>query len=98
MHVFELARRLIEIESISENEKRVAFFLKEYLSGLKYDVLLQEAAPDRFNVTAFVGMPELVFTPHIDTVLPHIPFRTDEEDISGRRARVARGTVAARID
>src|SRR6266516_181227 len=65
MHVFELARRLIEIESITENEKRVAFFLKEYLSGLKYDVSLQESASDRFNVTAFAGKPDLVFTSQI---------------------------------
>ena len=97
MHVFELARRLIEIESITENEKRVAFFLKEYLSGLKYDVSLQEAAPDRFNVTAFAGKPDLVFTSHIDTVPPYIPFREDEEYIYGRGACDAKGIVAAQI-
>ena len=98
MHVFELARRLIEIESITENEKRVAFFLKECLSGLKYDVSLQEAAPGRFNVMAFAGKPDLVFTSHIDTVPPYIPFREDEEYIYGRGACDAKGIVAAQIE
>src|SRR5207247_10963878 len=60
-------------------------------------VSLQEAAPDRFNVTAFAGKPDLVFTSHIDTVPPYIPFREDEEYIYGRGACDAKGIVAAQI-
>jgi acetylornithine deacetylase len=97
MHVFELTRRLIEIESITENEKAVALFLRDYLTGLKYDVSLQEAAPDRFNVVAFAGKPKVVLTTHIDTVPPYIPFHEDEEYLYGRGACDAKGIVAAQV-
>src|SRR5436309_9994260 len=97
MHPFELTRRLIEIESITENEKSVALFLRDYLRGLSYDVSLQEAAPERFNVLAFAGKPELVFATHIDTVPPYLPFHEDEEYLYGRGACDAKGIVAAQI-
>jgi acetylornithine deacetylase len=97
VHPFELTRRLIEIESITDNEKGVALFLAEYLRGLGWEVSLQEAAPDRFNVTAFHGRPVLVFTTHIDTVPPYIPFREDAEYLYGRGACDAKGIVAAQI-
>lgn len=98
MHPFELTRRLIEIESVTENEKKVALFLGEYLSEAGYAVTLQEVAPDRFNVLALAGQPELVFTTHIDTVPPHIPFREDEDFIYGRGACDAKGILAAQVE
>ncbi len=98
MHIFELTRRLIEIESVTENEKQVAFFLKDFLEGLSYRVTLQEAAPDRFNVQAFAGKPELIFSTHIDTVPPYIPFHEDGEYLYGRGACDAKGILAAQIE
>jgi acetylornithine deacetylase len=98
MHVFELTRRLIEIESVTDNEKSVALFLAEHLRGLGYAVTLQEAVPGRFNVQALAGTPDIVFTSHIDTVPPHIPFSEDEEYIYGRGACDAKGIVAAMIE
>lgn len=98
MNVFELARQLIEIESITENEMAVAYYLRDYLTQLKYEVKLQEAAPHRFNVVASAGKPELVFSTHIDTVPPYIPFREDEEYLYGRGACDAKGIVAAQIE
>jgi acetylornithine deacetylase len=98
MHIFELVRRLIEIESITDNEKPVALFLRDYLADLRYDVSLVEAAPGRFNVQAFLGRPELVFTTHIDTVPPYVPFREDAEYLYGRGACDAKGIVAAQIE
>ena len=98
MHIFELTRKLIEIESITENEKELAFFLRDYLSGLRYQVTLQEAAPDRLNVLALAGQPDLVFTTHLDTVPPHIPFSEDENHIYGRGACDAKGIIAAQVE
>ncbi len=98
MHPFELTRRLIEIESVTENEKKVALFLGEYLGEAGYAVTFQEVAPDRFNVLALAGQPELVFTTHIDTVPPHIPFREDEEFLYGRGACDAKGILAAQVE
>jgi len=98
MHVFELTRRLIEIESITENEKKVALFLRDYLAQLNYRVTLKEAAPSRFNVLALAGQPELVFSTHIDTVPPYIPFREDEQYLYGRGACDAKGILAAQVE
>ncbi len=98
MHVFELTRRLIDIESVTGNEKEVALFLRDYLSGLGYGVKLQEAAPERFNVEAFAGEPLVVLTSHLDTVPPFIPFREDNRFIYGRGACDAKGLVAAQIE
>ena len=98
MRIFELTRRLMEIESITGNEAAVGYFLRDYLSGLKYDVSLQEAAPNRFNVIAFAGKPELVFSTHIDTVPPYLPVSEDEEYLYGRGACDAKGIVAAQIE
>lgn len=98
MHIFELTRRLIEIESITENEKNVAHFLRDYLAQLNYEVSLQEAMPNRFNVLALAGQPELVFSTHIDTVPPYIPFREDEQYLYGRGACDAKGILAAQVE
>ncbi len=98
MHIFELTRRLIEIESITENEKHVAFFLRDYLTQLNFQVDLHEAAPDRYNVLALAGRPELVFSTHIDTVPPYVPFREDEEYLYGRGACDAKGILAAQVE
>jgi acetylornithine deacetylase len=98
VHVFELTHRLIEIESITEKEKKVALFLRDYLAQLNYRVTLQEAAPSRFNVLALAGQPELVFSTHIDTVPPYIPFREDEQYLYGRGACDAKGILAAQVE
>ncbi len=98
MRLFELARKLIEIESITGNEKQVAFFLRGYLSDLGYGVTLQEVAPDRYNVQAFLGEPVVIFTTHLDTVPPYIAFREDDEFIYGRGACDAKGIIAAQIE
>jgi len=98
MHVFELTRRLIEIESITGNEEEVAVFLKDHLSRLGFDAALQEVAPRRFNVQAFSGTPSVVFTSHLDTVPPHVPFREDEQFIYGRGACDAKGLIAAQVE
>jgi len=97
MNLFELARRLIEIESPTENESDVGTFLNSYLSSLKYKTSLQEAAPGRYNVLALAGTPELIFSTHMDTVPPFIPFREDEDYLYGRGACDAKGILAAQI-
>ncbi len=98
MHVYELTRRLIEIESITGNERNLGFFLRDHLVRLGYKVDLQEAAPGRFNVWASLGRPLVVFTTHIDTVPPFIPFGEDEKCIYGRGACDAKGILAAQLE
>ena len=98
MRVFELTRHLIDIESITGNEKRVAVFLGDYLEKLGAQVELEEAEPDRPNVLALWGKPEVVLSTHLDTVPPFFPSREDENFIYGRGACDAKGIIAAQVE
>ncbi len=59
MHPFEMTRALIDMESITENEKQVGEYLLHYLSGLaagsggKAEAMA--VSPERFNVYAEWG-------------------------------------------
>src|SRR3990170_181205 len=97
MRVFELTRHLIDIESISGNEKNVAVFLGDYLGKLGAQVELEEAGPDRPNVFACWGKPDVVLSTHLDTVPPFFPSREDEDFIYGRGACDAKGILAAQV-
>ena len=98
MHLFELTRRLIDIESISGNEKNVAEYLAGYLRGCGAAVSLEEAEPGRPNVVAHWGKPEVVLSTHLDTVPPFFASREDGEFIYGRGACDAKGIIAAQIE
>ena len=98
MNLFELTRELIQIESVTGHEKNAALFLGDYLSSLGYSVTLQEAAADRLNVLALAGRPDLIFTTHIDTVPPYVPYREDSDFIYGRGACDAKGIIAAQVE
>src|SRR3990170_4321661 len=98
MRVFELTRHLIDIESITGNEKRVAVFLGDYLAKLGAQVELEEAEPDRPNVLALWGKPDVVLSTHLDTVPPFFPSREDEHLLYGRGACDAKGIIAAQVE
>ena len=95
MDVFELTRQLIAIPSTSGDEKRVVEFLADYLTAAGFQVELQEAAPDRPNLYARSGDPQVVLSTHTDTVPPYVEFRQDNQFIYGRGACDAKGIIAA---
>ena len=101
MHPFEMTRALIDMESITENEKQVGEYLLHYLSGLaagsdgKAEAMT--VTPERFNVYAEWGNPAVVLSTHMDTVPPFIESREDDENIYGRGACDAKGIIAAMI-
>ncbi len=99
MDVASLTRRLVDIESISGNERAVGQFLLEHLSALGYAATRMEVAPERFNVYATVPgrKPDVVFSTHMDTVPPFIPSSEDSDHIYGRGACDAKGIIAAQI-
>jgi acetylornithine deacetylase len=97
MDVFELTRQLIAIPSISGDEKRVVDFLADYLTAAGFQVELQEAAPNRPNLYALRGVPQVVLSTHTDTVPPYVELREDDEFIYGRGACDAKGIIAAMI-
>jgi acetylornithine deacetylase len=93
-----LTRQLIDIPSLTGDEKAVGEFLATHLASLGYNVELQEAGADRFNVIATTGeAPRIVFSTHMDTVPPFIASSEDGEYIYGRGACDAKGIVAAQV-
>jgi acetylornithine deacetylase len=97
MELFELTRTLVNIESVSGNEKACAAFLRDYLAERNFQVELQPVAPERANVLALRGTPDVVLSTHLDTVPPFFPAREDEEFIYGRGSCDAKGIVAAQV-
>jgi acetylornithine deacetylase/succinyl-diaminopimelate desuccinylase-like protein len=98
MNVNELTRTLIDIPSVTGDEKQVGLFLKSLLDSLGYAVEMQEVVEERFNVIATTGSaPRVVLSTHMDTVPPHIISSENEERIFGRGACDAKGIIAAQI-
>jgi acetylornithine deacetylase len=98
MNVNEVTRKLIDIPSVTGDEKTIGDFLASFLENLSYRVVKQQVASDRFNVFASTKMsPRIVLSTHMDTVPPFIASREDEEKIYGRGACDAKGIIAAQI-
>ena len=100
MDVFALTRALVDIESITGNEGRVAGFLCDYLARLAAAfggrVERMEVEPGRFNVFAqWGGRLTATLSTHIDTVPPFFPSREDDEYIWGRGSCDAKGIIAS---
>ncbi|KAF9583223.1 hypothetical protein BGW38_009997 [Lunasporangiospora selenospora] len=91
---------LVSIDCITENESPCTNYLHSYLTKLGYTVELQEIAPGRENVLAYLGKgrnPRVLFNTHIDVVPPYIPYREDEENVYGRGSSDAKGCMAAQV-
>jgi acetylornithine deacetylase len=103
MHLFELTRRLIDIESITPNEREVGQFLLGYLEQLAQETggtverMDVSAEPERFNIFVRWGEPTVTLSTHLDTVPPFIPSREDDQFIHGRGACDVKGLIAAMI-
>ena len=101
MQVFELTRRLIDIESITPNETEIGNFLWELLSRMARQFNGKaERMPverDRDNIFVHFDEPVATLSTHIDTVPPFIPSREDSEHIWGRGACDTKGIIAAMI-
>jgi len=101
MSVFELARRLIDIESVTGNEQQIGDYLYECLRPLAeaHDGVLERMPVEtgRFNLLARWGEPLVTLSTHMDTVPPFFASREDEEYLWGRGACDVKGIVAAMI-
>ncbi len=101
MDLLALTRALIDIESVTGNERAVGEFLFDYLSALASRtggrVERMTVDRERFNLFAFWGSPEVVLSTHMDTVPPFFPSSEDEEHVHGRGACDAKGILAAMI-
>lgn len=99
--------QLCDIESTTYFEGPVGDFLVDFLSGRGWEVE-KTAVPQpaesagtgpRWNVFGGVRgeTPDLVFSTHMDTVPPYIPFREDAEFLYGRGVCDAKGIIAAQL-
>jgi acetylornithine deacetylase len=101
MHVFELTRRLIDIESITPNERDIVDYLSQLLGDLArrfgghFERMPVE--PERDNVFVSFGNPVAVLSTHTDTVPPFIPSSENELFITGRGACDTKGIIAAMV-
>ena len=93
-----LTRALVDIDSTTGREARVASWIAEFLRGLGYRVLEQPVAGDRFNVLAHLdASPLIVFSTHFDCVPPFFPSRAERGLVFGRGACDAKGILAAQV-
>lgn len=101
MHLFALTRQLIDIESITPNEREIGNFLFGYLSAMaeKHDGRIERMSvePGRDNLFAHFGDPIVTLSTHMDTVPPFIRSRQDDHTIWGRGACDTKGIIAAML-
>jgi acetylornithine deacetylase len=101
MNVFELTRALVDIESITENERQMGDVLFAHLSEMATQyhghAELIPVEPGRNNVLAWWGEPVVTLSTHMDTVPPFFPSREDERHIWGRGACDTKGIIASMI-
>ena len=101
MDPFALTRSLIDIESVTGQEKAVGEFLFATLSKLAGSsggsVERMEVSSQRFNVLATWGQPLVTLSTHMDTVPPFFPSSEDDEFVRGRGACDTKGIIAAMI-
>ena len=101
----QLTRELVDIESTTYHEGAAGDFLAAFLAGRGWNVektpvpqpLESSTGGERWNVYAGreAETPDLVFSTHIDTVPPHLPFREDDDFMYGRGVSDAKGIIAA---
>lgn len=96
MNLIALTRALIDVESVTGNERAVGDFLFEYLSRLG-PVERMPVAEDRFNLFATWGEPVVVLSTHIDTVPPFFSSSEDGDFVYGRGACDTKGILASMI-
>jgi acetylornithine deacetylase len=101
MELFELTRRLIDIESVTGNEREIGEFVFARLSDMAArhggSAERMEVEDSRFNVFAHWGDPVVTLSTHMDTVPPHVPSREDGDRIWGRGACDAKGILACMV-
>ena len=100
MDLVTLTRQLVEIESITGNEGAVGNFLFEHLVQRGFHARKMPVEGARQNVYATCPEqphPQVVFSTHMDTVPPFIPFSEDADRVYGRGSCDAKGIIAAQI-
>jgi acetylornithine deacetylase len=97
MDPLELTRALVALDTPTGCEGPATDFLEGALCRIGYRTTRQEVSPGRDNLLAYRETPALVFSTHVDTVPPYLPYSEDEDTIRGRGSCDAKGLAAAMI-
>jgi acetylornithine deacetylase len=101
MHVFELTRALVDIESTTNHERNVGDYLFAHLSALAAQhngrVERMPVESNRDNIFVTFGDPTVTLSTHMDTVPPFFHSSEDENFIHGRGSCDAKGIIASMI-
>lgn len=98
LEIQHLLTKLIDIPSITGNEKDITFLLRDILEGEGMKVSLFKIEKDRCNLFAYFSEnPEIILTTHMDTVAPFIKAEVTGDTIYGRGACDAKGQISAMI-
>jgi acetylornithine deacetylase len=99
--IFQLTRKLVDIESVTNHEAAVGECLLNALSplGARFSGAVERCPvkADRFNVFAHWGDPVVTLSTHMDTVPPFFPSREDADFIWGRGSADAKGIIASMV-
>lgn len=95
--VISLTRQLVDIPSVTGQEREIGDFLFQLLSGEAWNCTRQLVAAERFNLLALQGRAPVLLTTHIDTVPDFFPSSEDESFVYGRGACDAKGIAASMI-
>src|SRR5947209_12369652 len=97
--VFRLTRELVDIPSVTEEERAVGEHTQRALEQLAAQtsgsVQRMEVGPERFNLLASWGNARVTLSTHMDTVPPFFSSREDDDNIWGRGASDAKAIMAA---
>jgi acetylornithine deacetylase len=96
--LFELAKSLVDIPSVTGNEAAMADFLCALLAEEGFDVRTQDVEDGRRNILAVAGgVPAVILCTHMDTVPDWVAAGEDDVFLYGRGACDAKGILAAMI-
>jgi len=96
--LFELAKSLVDIPSVTGDEAALADFLCALLAEERFDVRSQDVEAGRRNLLAVLAdKPAVILCTHMDTVPDWVAAGEDDTHLYGRGACDAKGIMAAMI-
>ncbi len=97
--LFRYLREIVDIPSVTGDEKAVAERVGADLAAAGLDVEFDEVVPGRPNLIARAGsgQPRLWYCTHLDTVPPYFPSSESATHIGGRGSCDAKGILAAML-
>lgn len=95
--VTKLLISLLNIESISENEKKICDYVFNLLKKIGFKPVKIPVDKNGYNILVKFGRPKFYFSAHLDTVPPFLKIKSTKTHIFGRGASDTKSSAAAMI-